>query len=70
MNNIIKSTIALGVVSAAMISLNVQAQAEIHSKSKELVILEPHDLPEQAQSSGNSFFLHPGHVGNTYLYIE
>ena len=33
-------------------------QAEIHSQLKELIVMEPHDLPEQAQTTENSFFLH------------
>ncbi|WP_124846800.1 hypothetical protein [Acidipila sp. EB88] len=45
-------------------------RAELHSQSKELIVMEPHDLPEQAQTPGNSFFLHADSAGNTYLYVE
>ena len=46
------------------------AKAELHSQSKELVVMEPHDFPEQAQELGNSRFLHADTAGNTYLYVE
>lgn len=44
--------------------------AEIRSKSKEIIVIEPNDLPEQAQQGGNSFFLFSDNHGNTYLYVE
>lgn len=69
MNNIIKSTLALGLVVAAAV-LTSTAGAEIHSRSKELVVMEPRDLPEQAQAPGNSLFLHSDNAGSTYLYVE
>jgi hypothetical protein len=69
MNNTIKSTLALGLVVAAAV-LTSTAQAEIHSRSKELVVMEPRDLPEQAQAPGNSLFLHSDNAGSTYLYVE
>jgi hypothetical protein len=70
MNNSIKSTLALGLVVAASILPTSSAQAEIHSRSKQLVIMEAPDLPEQAQTPGNSLFLHSDSIGSTYLYIE
>jgi hypothetical protein len=69
MNNTIKSTLALGLVIAAAV-LTTTAEAEIHSRSKELVIMEARDLPEQAQTPGNSLFLHSDSEGSTYLYVE
>lgn len=69
MNNIIKSTLALSLVVAAA-GLTSTAQAEIHSKSKELVVMEGRDLPELAQLPGNSLFLHSDNAGGTYLYVE
>lgn len=45
-------------------------RAEIRSKSNEIIVVEPKDLPEQAQEGGNSFFLFSDNGGNTYLYIE
>jgi hypothetical protein len=69
MNNTIKSTLALGLVVAAAV-LTSTAEAEIHSRSKELVVMEARDLPEQAQAPGNSLFLHSDNAGSTYLYVE
>jgi hypothetical protein len=70
MNNIIKSTLALGLVVAASVLPTSSAEAEIHSRSKQLVVMEAPDLPEQAQTPGNSLFLHSDSAGSTYLYIE
>ena len=70
MNTVIKSTLALGLVVAASILPMQSAEAEIHSRSKQLVIMEAPDLPEQAQTPGNSLFLHSDSAGSTYLYIE
>jgi hypothetical protein len=70
MKNIIKSTLALGVVVAASVLPTSSAEAEIHSRSKQLVVVEAPDLPEQAQTPGNSLFLHADSAGRTYLYIE
>jgi hypothetical protein len=67
--NIIKSTLALSLVVAAAV-LPKSAAAEIHSRSKDLVVIEPSDLPEQAQIPGNSLFLHPDSAGTRYLYVE
>jgi len=44
--------------------------AEIRSKSQELIVVQPQDLPEGAQMPGNSLFLHSDSSGDTYLYIE
>jgi hypothetical protein len=44
--------------------------AEIRSKSNDIVVLQTRDLPEQAQTPGNSFFLYSDSDGSTYLYIE
>jgi hypothetical protein len=68
--NTIKSTLALGLVVASTVLPTLSATAETHSKSKELVVMEPRDLPEQAQTPGNSIFLHSDHAGSTYLYVE
>src|ERR1700730_13610403 len=69
MNKPIKSTLAFGLVVAAAV-LTSTAGAEIHSRSKELVVMEPRDLPEQAQAPGNSLFLHSDNAGRPYLYVE
>jgi hypothetical protein len=70
MKNTIKSTLALGLVVAAAVLASSPAEAEIHSKSNDLVVMEARDLPEQAQTPGNSLFLHSDNAGNTYLYVE
>ena len=70
MNNIIKSTLALGLVVAAEVLSTSPAEAEIHSRSKELVVMQARDLPEQAQAPGNSLFLHSDNAERTYLYVE
>ena len=70
MNNTIKSTLALGLVVAAAVLASSPAEAEIHSKSNDLVVMEARDLPEQAQAPGNSLFLHSNNAGSTYLYVE
>lgn len=70
MNSIIKSTLTLGLATLALALPALPAQAEIHSKSKGLVIMEARDLPEQAQLKGNSLFLHSDNAGSTYLYVE
>jgi hypothetical protein len=70
MKNTIKSTLALGLVVAAAVLASSPAEAEIHSKSNDLVVMEARDLPEQAQTPGNSLFLHSDNAGRTYLYVE
>ena len=70
MNNSIKSTLALGLVFAAAVLTTSPAEAEIRSKSNDLVVMEARDLPEQAQTPGNSLFLHSDNAGSTYLYVE
>jgi hypothetical protein len=70
MNHNIKSTLALGLVVTAAILATSPAEAEIHSKSNDLVVMEARDLPEQAQTPGNSLFLHSDNAGGTYLYVE
>ena len=70
MNIHIKSTLALGLVVTAAVLATSPAEAEIHSKSNGLVVMEARDLPEQAQMPGNSLFLHSDNAGSTYLYVE
>src|ERR1700722_12938187 len=55
---------------AASSFLVVQTPAEVHSKTNELIVVQPKDLPEQAQMPGNSFFLYSDGAGSTYLYVE
>mgnify|MGYP001271789680 CR=1 FL=1 len=70
MNNTIKSTLALGLVVTTAVLTTLPVKAEIHSGSKELIVMEARDLPEQAQAPGNSLFLHFNNGGSTYLYVE
>src|SRR5277367_763172 len=70
MNNIIKSTLALSLVVTAAVLPTSPAEAETHSKSNDVVVMEARDLPEQAQTPGNSLFLHSDNAGDTYLYVE
>src|ERR1700734_3783680 len=70
MNIHIKSTLALGLVVTAAVLATSPAEAEVHSKSNGLVVMEPRDLPELAQLPGNSLFLHSDNAGDTYLYVE
>jgi len=69
MKDMIKSTLALGLVVAASVTSTASMEAEIYSKSKDLVVMEPRDLPQQAAAPGNSLFLHSDNAGSTYLYI-
>lgn len=70
MNNLIKSAFTLAIAATALILPAASAQAETHSRSKELVVMQPQDLPEQAQIKGNSLLLHSDNSGSTYLYVE
>ena len=70
MNNNFKFTLVLGLVVTPALLAPSPAEAEIHSKSNDLVVMEARDLPEQAQTPGNSFFLHSDNTGSTYLYVE
>ena len=64
--NIVRTVITV----TASLFLGVQAHAEIHSRTDELIVVQPKDLPEQAQMPGNSFFLYSDGAGFTYLYVE
>lgn len=60
---------------SALFTLSVLAapltgHAQLRSKSGELVVVEPRNLPKAAQLGGNSFFLHADDAGSTYLYVE
>ena len=52
------------------LALAIPSQAELRSKSGDIVVLQSADLPEQAQSAGNSLFLHQDGSGGVILYIE
>jgi len=58
-------------MSALLALISVSAvHAEVRSKSNDIIVLQPTDLPEHAQTPGNSFFLYTHNDGSTYLYIE
>jgi hypothetical protein len=57
--------ISIGEFLAYTVSLLLLGQ-----KSNDLVVMEARDLPEQAQTPGNSLFLHSDNAGDTYLYVE
>jgi hypothetical protein len=61
-----KVTLAVFTVLAMTFTLH----GEIRSKSNELIVVQPRDLPEQAQIQGDSFFLYSNGASNNYLYIE
>jgi hypothetical protein len=69
MKNIIHSVITVGFAVVTLVLPASFAQAESHSKSKELVVMDARNLPEQARAEGNSLLLHSDSAGNTYLYI-
>ena len=58
------------ITAIAGLVMTFPAQAEIHSKSNELIVVQPKDLPEVAQTPGNSFFLFSDNSGSTFLYVE
>jgi hypothetical protein len=60
--------VALGVFTG--LAMTFTLHGEIRSKSNDLIVVQPRDLPEQAQIQGNSFFLYSNGENNTYLYIE
>lgn len=54
----------------AMTALPFATHAQLRSKSGEIVVMEPQNLPEAAQIGGNSLFLHATNTGSFYLYVE
>ena len=69
-NNSNHTLVTLALAAISLIVTAPLAQAEVHSQSKELIVMQPQDLPEQAQLPGNSFFLHSDNSGDTFLYVE
>src|ERR1700748_3964204 len=58
-------------MSALLALISARAvHAEVRSKSNDIIVLQPTDLPEQAPTPGNSFFLYSDNDGSTYLYIK
>ncbi len=57
-------------IALAILITPLAGRAELHSRSKQIVVLLPKDLPEQAQLGGESLLLHSDSAGSTYLYLE
>jgi hypothetical protein len=71
MKALFPARVAIFATSAMLALITVSpVHAEVRSKSNEIIVLQPTDLPEQAQTPGNSFFLYSDNHGYTYLYIE
>jgi hypothetical protein len=71
MKAILSKRAATFAMSALLAVISVSpVHAEVRSKSNGIIVLQPADLPEQAQTPGNSFFLYSDNDGSTYLYIE
>ena len=70
MNTTMIRTLATTLVALSAFAAPLASHAQIRSKSGELVVMGPHNLPEQAQMPGNSFFLHSDNGGSTFLYVE
>ena len=70
MNNTTLKTLATAAFGFTALLAPLAAHAQLRSKSGEIVVMEPHSLPEEAQAGGNSFFLHADDAGSTYLYVE
>jgi len=58
------------IVALTSLLLVLPVQAEIKSHSKNLIVEQPADLPEMAQTPGQSLFLYQAGDGETYLYVE
>ncbi len=54
----------------ATFAIPFTSQVELRSKSGDIVVMEPQNLPEAAQVGGNSFFVHATNDGSSYLYVE
>ena len=63
-----KSSIATTVIALAALIAPSASHAEVKSKSKQIVVVEPGDLPEQARIGGEALFLHSD-SNSTYLYV-
>jgi hypothetical protein len=70
MNKPIARSLATTVFGLTALTAPLASHAQLRSKSGEIVVMEPRNLPEAAQLGGNSFFLHADDAGSTYLYVE
>src|ERR1700688_5180340 len=60
--------VAMAAVAGLLLTLPLQAQIKSHSGN--LIVEQPADLPEMAQTPGQALFLYQGGDGETYLYVE
>jgi hypothetical protein len=60
--------VAMAAIAGLLLTLPLQAQ--IKSRSGNLIVEQPGDLPEMAQTPGQALFLYQAGGGETYLYIE
>src|ERR1700692_1609192 len=60
--------IAIAAVTGLLLTLPLQAQIKSHSGN--LIVEEPANLPEMAQTPGQALFLYQAGDGETYLYVE
>ena len=70
MNNSMIRNLAARFIALTILITPLAGRAQVRSKSGELVVVEPHSLPELAQLGGNSLFIHSDDAGATYLYVE
>lgn len=68
--NLLSKTLIATAFGLATLIAPSTGHAQLRSSSGEIVIMQPRNLPEEAQLGGNSFFLHSDEAGNTYLYVE
>ena len=57
-------------VAVVLCNAGVSADAALTSRSKDILVMLPADLPDAAQLPGQSLDLHSFSDGTTYLYIE
>ncbi len=69
-NNTIRTLTMLVLTTFAGLAGGMTAQAGIRSHAKDVVVVEPRELPEAAQQMGNSLFVHADDAGTHYLYVE
>ena len=61
---------ATAALTLATFAVPCTSQAELRSKSGDIVVMEPQNLPGAAQVAGNSFIVHATNDGSFYLYVE
>ena len=70
MHNLLKCALTASIAATGYILPAASAQAQTHLRFGDLVVVEPRNLPEQAQIEGNALLLHSDNAGSTYLYVE